>query len=539
MAAVAALLLAAVAYSSPAMRWLPAMSGAKDPAPPRRVQARARIKHVVFVLLENHSFDNVFGRFPGADGAKTATIKGRRTVPLQHAPPYDWHDISHNYRAAFTAMDQGKMDSFSALEGADVNGDRMAFEQYYQQDIPNFWTYARHFTLGDHMFASMVGDTFPNHLYSVAAQSGGIMTNPQNWQTGWGCDSGKGAFTLKQGVAGKITGGGTCFDFTTLADRMEHAHVSWRYYAAQPPNLGYIFSTLDAFKRIRNTSLWTTRVKNEATFEADARAGRLPTFAWVTPRFETSGHPPFGICRSETWFVSKMNALMQGPAWSSTAVFLVWDDFGGFYDHVAPPRIDALGLGPRVPLLVISPYAKRGYVSHATYAFESVLKTFEEIADLPALTKRDRTTHDIFDSFDFTQRPAPPLLLKERTCPGGPTEQQYPRYLAAALTQAVEHTLKLPMAEVTRRHATQTLAQIAAQQKVPVSQLRTSMRTAADLIVLLGVSKGFTAESARIQRTSPAQIDAVLYARAGSPLSPPLGGGRDVALLPHGTPPAP
>jgi hypothetical protein len=95
------------------------------------------------------------------------------------------------------------------------------------------------------------------------------------------------------------------------------------------------------------------------------------------------------------------------------------------------------------------------------------------------------------------------------------------------------------MAEVTRRHATQTLAQIAAQQKVPVSQLRTSMRTAADLIVLLGVSKGFTAESARIQRTSPAQIDAVLYARAGSPLSPPLGGGRDVALLPHGTPPAP
>ena len=150
MAAVAALFLAAVAYSSPALRWLPAVSGAQDPAPPGLVQARARIKHVVFVLLENHSFDNVFGRFPGADGAKTATIKGQGTVPLQHAPPYDWHDISHNYCAAFTAMDQGKMDGFAALEGADVNGDRMAFEQYYQQDIPNFWTYARHFTLSDH-----------------------------------------------------------------------------------------------------------------------------------------------------------------------------------------------------------------------------------------------------------------------------------------------------------------------------------------------------------------------------------------------------
>jgi phospholipase C len=218
---------------------------------------------------------------------------------------------------------------------------------------------------------------------------------------------------------------------------------------------------------------------------------------------------------------------------------LVWDDWGGFYDHVAPPQLDAWGLGLRVPLLVLSPYAKRGYVSHTTYAFESVLKTFEEIADLPALTNRDRTTHDIFDSFDFTQRPAPPLLLKERTCPGGPTEEQYPRYLAGALTQAVEHTLKLRMAEVTRRHATHTLAQIAAQQQVPVSRLRAAMRTAVDLIVLLGLSKGFTAESARIQRTSPAQIDAVLYARPGSPLSPPLGSGRDVALLPHGTPPAP
>ena len=153
MAAVAALFLAAVAYSSLSMRWLPvvlSVSGARDAAPPGLVQARARIKHIVFVLLENHSFDNVFGRFPGADGAKTATIKGQGTVPLQHAPPYDWHDISHNYCAAFTAMDQGKMDGFAALEGADVNGDRMAFEQYYQQDIPNFWTYARHFTLSDH-----------------------------------------------------------------------------------------------------------------------------------------------------------------------------------------------------------------------------------------------------------------------------------------------------------------------------------------------------------------------------------------------------
>ena len=141
------------------------------------------------------------------------------------------------------------------------------------------------------MFSSLAGGTFPNHLYAVAAQAGGIVTNPQNWHKGWGCDSGTKAFTLRQTADGKITGAGTCFGFPTLADSMERTHVSWAYYAAQPPNVGYIWSTLDAFPSIRMTPLWTTRIKNENTFEADARAGRLPAFSWVTPTFETSSHP--------------------------------------------------------------------------------------------------------------------------------------------------------------------------------------------------------------------------------------------------------
>src|SRR2546423_12496766 len=372
-AALGALLLGGLAFAWPRSPRPPDGPGAQ--APPLVVaQARARIKHIVFVLLENHSFDNVFGRSPGVDGA-TAARSGAHPIPLLHAPPFYWHDIYHEYADANNAIDRGKMDGFSLEGGADMNGDRMAYQSYEHSDIPNFWAYAQNFTLGDHMFASAVGSTFPNHLYSVAAQSGGIVTNVQVTNA-WGCDSDSHAFTLKKSASGKLVGAGTCFSFATLADTMERARVSWAYYAAPPPDLGYLFSTLDAFPSMRQTGLWTTRVKDQTTFAADARSGRLPAFSWVTPTYAASAHPPYGICAAEDWFVGKMNALMQGPEWPSTAVVLVWDDWGGFYDHVAPARVDAFGLGLRVPLLVIAPYARRGYLSHTTYSFESVLRTF-------------------------------------------------------------------------------------------------------------------------------------------------------------------
>src|SRR5919199_1287382 len=510
------------------------------PATPVKVtQARAKIKHVVFVLLENHSFDNVFGRFPGADGATTARSV-TQTIPLLRAPPFYWHDINHEYGDANNAIDKGKMDGFSLEGGADMNGDRMAYQQYTQADIPHLWAYAQHFTLGDHMFASSVGSTFPNHLYSVAAQSGGVVTNVQAWHNGWGCDSGKHAFTLKKSASGKLVGAGTCFRFATLADTMERAHISWTYYAAPRSNLGYLFSTLDAFPSIRQTTLWTTRVKDQATFEADARAGRLPAFSWLTPTYATSSHPPYGICAAETWFVSKMNALMQGPDWPSTAVVLVWDDWGGFYDHVAPPQVDVFGLGIRVPLLLIAPYARRGYISHTPYSFDSVLKTFEELADLPPLTARDRAAHDLLDSFDFTQRPAPPLVLPPRRCPAVPTKAQFERYLPAALAQATVYTLGLSMAEVQRRHATATLAQIAAQQHVALANVTKALRAVAyDYAVSLELFHYATREEGTaLMSEYYRKIDALVQAPAGAPLAPLLGDDAAIAQLPHGTPAA-
>jgi len=505
-------------------------------------QARARIKHIVFVSLENQSFDAVFGRYPGVDGATTARIAGgKSSLPFLHASPYFWHDINHDRPDALRAIDGGRMDGFAQSGGSDQDGDRMAFEQYQQSDIPNLWTYAQHYTLADHMFSSVAASTFPNHLYSVAAQSGGIVTNVQAWHRGWGCDSGSQAFTLKQTASGRFVGGGTCFDFPTLADKMEQAHIPWGYYAARPPDLGYIWSTLDAFKSIRKTSLWTTRVKDERDFQADARAGRLPTFSWVTPTFRQSAHPPFAVCTAENWFVDKMNALMRGPDWSSTAVFLTWDDYGGFYDHVAPPRIDALGLGPRVPLLVISPYAKRGYVTHTQYAFESILRTFEEIARLPALTTRDAKTHDLLDSFDFAQRPAAPLVVAPRSCPSGPTRTQFKHYLPAILSQALTHIVRLSLPEIERRHKTQTLVGIAAAQRVSTERLAKALHDAVAAYAFSAEIQGFATreQGGAIVQAFSRRIPGLIRARAGSRLTPPFGTLSDIALLPHGTTAAP
>ncbi|MCA1598703.1 MAG: hypothetical protein LC769_06715, partial [Chloroflexi bacterium] len=249
-----------------------------SPASPSITAARAKIKHVVFVLLENHSFDSVFGRYPGADGATSALVSGGGHIPLLHAPPFNWHDVGHERSDTLAAIDGGKMDGFSKVGSGDLNGEEMVYQQYGQSDIPNFWSYAQHFALGDHMFSSVASATFPNHLFSVAAQAGGIVSNVQNWHNGWGCDSGPGAYALRQTGSDprKLTGTSPCVGFPSLAETMEKAHVSWRYYSDIQGHLGYLFSTLDAFPAIRNTALWHERVFDQASFQADATAGRLP-----------------------------------------------------------------------------------------------------------------------------------------------------------------------------------------------------------------------------------------------------------------------
>ena len=378
----------------------------------------ALIEHIVFIVKENRTFDNYFGTFPGADGATCGTISTGEVIPLGHTPDRTPNDIDHSFNGAVRAIDGGAMDKFDTLNGcANPAFPLLCMTQLTGDDIPNYFAYAQYFTLADRMFSSLTGPSFPNHLYTIAAQSGWAISNPSNSMGRWGCDSPSNSRTMLLNPDGTRTPVYPCFDFPTLADSLEAAGISWRYYAPNPGASGYIWSAYNAIDHIRNVADQWANVVPPTRFVQDAMSGNLPAVSWIVVGSGMSEHPPASSCAGENWTVQQLNAVMQGPLWNSTAVFLTWDDFGGFYDHVPPPFSDRFGFGPRVPLLIISPYAKSGYISHTNYEFSSLLKFAEERFGLNPLADRDAQANDMLDSFDFTQDPLPPLILQQRTCP--------------------------------------------------------------------------------------------------------------------------
>lgn len=402
------------------MAHLVACSTAGSPENARTMQSRrgeadalANIQHIVFIVKENRTFDNYFGTFPGADGATTGTLHTGEVIQLGRTPDRTPHDIDHSFNGAVRAIDGGAMDGFDLIGNC---GDLLCYTQMIEDDIPNYFAYARYFTLADAMFSSLTGPSFPNHLYTIAAQSGRAISNPSNSMGRWGCDSPANSRTMLLNDDGTRTPVFPCFDFPTLADSLNAAGISWRYYAPNPGQSGYIWSAFNAIDHIRNGPDWANVVP-PARFVRDALAGNLPAVSWIVVGSGLSEHPPASTCLGENWTVDQLNAVMQGPDWNSTAVFLTWDDFGGFYDHTPPPMPDNFGFGPRVPLLVISPFAKSGFISHTVYEFSSLLKFAEERFNLDPLTDRDAQANDLLDSFDFSQDPLPPLILTPRVCP--------------------------------------------------------------------------------------------------------------------------
>ena len=395
------------------------------PAPsPGNLEAfRSKIQHIVFIIKENRSFDSYFGTFPGADGATSGVISTGDRMALRHAPDRMARDIGHDWEDARRAMNDGKMDRFDLVRDGNVKNDFLSMTQFLDSDIPNYWSYAEHFVLADHMFSSLAGPSFPNHLYTVASQSGGAINNPNSLT--WGCDADERTRVDVLEPAGTIARQYPCFDFKTIADSLEEGGVSWRYYAPVLGQHGYIWSALDAIRHIRFSPLWQSRVVPFGQFVKDAASGTLPAVSWVIPDFDVSEHPTVNafagttlsvsVCTGENWTVQQINAIMQGPAWPTTAIVLTWDDFG-FYDHVPPPGVDQLGLGPRVPLIVISPYVKASTVSHTVYEYASVLQFIETRHKVKALASRDVEANSLLDMFDFSQAPAPPLILPQRNC---------------------------------------------------------------------------------------------------------------------------
>jgi phospholipase C len=376
----------------------------------------SNIQHIVFIVKENRTFDNYFGTFPGAEGASSGTISTGDVIPLRNVPRIP-HDVNHGFDPCVRAINGGAMDRFDLIPNGGPP-DYFGYTQLFESDIPNYFAYARNFTLADHMFSSLTGPSFPNHLYTIGAQSGRAINNP-NSSGIWGCDSPPTARVPLLNDDGTRTQVYPCFEFPTLADSLERAGISWRYYAPNQGQSGYIWSAFDAIGHIRLSSLWTEKVVPPARLITDALSGNLPAVSWIVIGSGMSEHPPASPCTGENWTVRQLNAVMQGPDWNSTAVFLTWDDFGGFYDHVPPPMVDNFGFGPRVPLIIISPFARSGFISQTVYEFASLLKFAEQRFGLDPLTDRDALANDMLDSFDFSQAPLPPLVLSERGCPFG------------------------------------------------------------------------------------------------------------------------
>jgi phospholipase C len=433
--------------------------------PGRRHEARAaaprgihKIRHVVILMQENRSFDSYFGTYPGADGIPMKD--GVPTVcnpdPTIHVCVKPYHDTSdrnaggpHDTIDAVRDIDHGKMDGFEgqarkgrflACHNTDNPGcsltprapDVMGYHDWHE--IPNYWDYARNFVLQDHMFAAVNSWSLPTHLSMVS---------------GWSarCSKHGDPMSCKSALKAPFgaTGHGKKLDYpwTDLTHLLHRYHVSWRSYIAtgsqpdcadnkmfcqespQSPSTPSIWNPLPRFDDVQHDHQ-LGNVQPLRDFYRAARTGRLAAVTWVTPPQRTSEHPPALVTAGQTYVTKVINSIMRSPNWKSTAIFLAWDDWGGFYDHVKPARVDGEGYGIRVPALVISPYARQGFVDHHLLSSDAYLKFIEDDFlhgrrlnprtdgrpdSRPDVRENVKILGNISRDFDFDQRPRPPLTL--------------------------------------------------------------------------------------------------------------------------------
>jgi phospholipase C len=377
------------------------------------------LKHIVIIIKENHSFDNLFGRYPGVDGSKVGN-EGGKWVRLIRTP--DMMPASQVFGGPTTesAIDGGKMDRFYQIPEAIEAGRDDADSQFRRKQVIDYWQYASHFALADHFFSTVAGPSFPNHLVLVSGQSGGVIDNP-NTNTSpriWGCDAPSGA-TVPVELSGSVGRVPPCFDMPTLADEANKQGVSWKYYAPSAGQNGYLWSAFDAVRHIRYSPQWSTNVAPPTTFDGDVAADKLPAISWLVAPHNYSDHPGSSMCQGIDWTVARINAIMRSSLWTSTAIILTWDDYGGFYDHVPPPTIGPYELGPRVPMLVISPYARAGRVYSGRLDMRSILTFVESRFHLPRLMQYDRGHAFIGPMLNFKQKPLAPVVLPAQGCPAG------------------------------------------------------------------------------------------------------------------------
>jgi phospholipase C len=374
-----------------------------------------KIKHVVVIMQENRSFDNLFHDFPGADTVQTGMSYGK-LVALRPVRFEQGTDIEHSHPGWWKDWDYGMMDGFAH---AKYPIPYLPYAYVPQEETEPYWTLARQYTLGDRMFQSNTGPSFPAHQYLIAGQSAEADENPG--ASDWGCDAPDTARVAIVGPNGTdLPGVYPCFDYPTMADLLDSRNVSWNYYAPGEKNTaGYIWSAFQAVHHIRFGKDWNNHVvspNNQVL--TDIKNGRLAQVTWIVPQMAYSDHAGNGsTAEGPSWVANIINAIGASPFWDSTVIFVTWDDWGGWYDHVSPPQVDNMGLGFRVPLIVVSPYAKKGYISHQVHEFSSFLRYTEEVFGLPSLGTRDVNADNFADCFDYSQSPVPYSAVPVRFSP--------------------------------------------------------------------------------------------------------------------------
>jgi phospholipase C len=401
------------------------------------------IKHVVVIVQENRSFDNLFDCFPGTECITTAPLattdpNGKPIVTMVTLRPKHFFncntpfkikygkcgDFDHDWKTALLNWDSGKMDGFADSTFGATGGNGPVHDFPYSfvthKEVAPYWDMARQYTLLDRMFPDMFGPSFTAHLSLIAGttsigKSRAEIDAPDF--TPWSCDAPTGTTTTlvpevgpgDPGYHKALYGAGPfpCFtQFGTMADTLDAKHVSWKYYAPVITDAGgVVWSEFGAIKKVRYGPDWKNVITPQTTVLKDIRAGQLASMSWVIPDMLDSDHPSSDSGKGPSWVATVVNEIGQSKYWNDTAIIVVWDDWGGWYDHVPPPQLDYDGLGIRVPALIISPYAQRGKVLHTQYQFGSILHFTEDVFGLASLNARDASSASLTGAFDFTQKP--------------------------------------------------------------------------------------------------------------------------------------
>jgi phospholipase C len=401
-------------YRSPSPTATPTGKASPTPTPTPTPTPNGLIDHVVVVIQENRSFDNLFHGFPNANTVNA----GYWHQTLETLQPFDLaspYSADHTHGAWKHAYDGGLMDGFGDVEGGNFSGGPRSpagaavYVYAPQSEVQPYWDLATSFALSDNTFESYQGPSFVSHLFMVAGQAAEMAENPDG--NPWGCTAPAGTHVATIDQYGEHHPGiYPCVTMTTIADELDAAGISWRYYAPQiypddpsQGDFGRNWSTFQAVKNVYYGPDWINVISPETQVLSDIENGNLAKVTYVVPSLNNSDHPGEGIDNGPSWVTSIVDAMESSQYWSHCAVIVVWDDWGGWYDHVAPQIYDYESLGFRVPLLAISPYAKTNYVSHVQYETASVLRFIEDTFGLGQLTGVDARAGGLEDMFDFTQ----------------------------------------------------------------------------------------------------------------------------------------